>query len=156
MTLQAQFWVHEQGQPPREQTVELADADDVRAFIKTLADEQVGDALLTHTRRPRVETLIPDEDSPGQFLTTPDHSVIVGVHGRRGAISYRGADGHHAEPVHLYSHGEEPDHPVVYETDEFPPRCELPVESVTQALIEFLETAARPLSITWQPGVDPT
>ena len=52
MTLQAQFWVHEQGQPPREQTVELTDADDVRAFIKTLAGEQVSDALLTHTWGP--------------------------------------------------------------------------------------------------------
>lgn len=154
MTLQAQFWVHEQGQPPRERVVELADPDAVRGFVATLGSENVSDAVLTHTRRPRVETLIPDDDNPGRLLTMPDHSVIVGVHGHRGAISYRGADGHQADPVHLYSRGEEPPTPVLYETDEFPSRCEIPVEAVTDALIEFLKTAARPLTITWQSALE--
>ncbi|PXY28440.1 Imm1 family immunity protein [Prauserella muralis] len=154
MPLQAELWTQERGRPPREQVMDLADAEGVRAFVATLAHEQVGDAILTHTGRPRVETLIPDDENPGECLTMPDHSVIVGVHGDRGAISYRGADGHGAGPVQLYSHGEEPDHPVMYETDEFSPNCELPVNVITQTLIEFLETAKRPLTIGWQSALD--
>ncbi|PRX50863.1 immunity protein Imm1 of predicted polymorphic toxin system [Prauserella shujinwangii] len=134
--------------------MDLAAAEDVRTFVAMLAHGQVGGAILTHTGRPRVETLIPDDANPGERLTMPDHSVIVGVRGDRGAISCRGADGHGAESVQLYSHGEEPDHRVLYETDEFPPDCELPVNVITQTLIEFLETAKRPLTIGWQSALD--
>jgi hypothetical protein len=97
----------------------------------------------------------PDDDNPEAFLMMPDHSVIVGVHGDCGALSYRGRDGYAAEPVHLYSDGDGPDQPVLYETDEFPPRCEVPVSTLARALAEFLQTAKRPVQVEWQPAHDP-
>lgn len=151
MTLQAQYWIHDPGQPPVEKVAELGSADEVRAFVATLAEETVSDAVVTHTGRPRVDTAIPDDDAPGGYLTMPDHSVIAGIHGTRGALSYRGADGHGPEPVHLYSRGDGPDQPVLYETDEFPPNCEIPADAVADALVEFLDTAKRPLNLAWQP-----
>lgn len=154
MTIQAQYWVHEPGQPPAERVTELATPEHVREFVTLLSGETVSDALLTHNQRPRMETLIPDEDDPEAFLTVPDHSVIIGVHGDRGALSYQGNDGHGTEPVHLYSHGDSPEQPVIYETDEFPPRCEVPTDSLVEALLEFLQTATRPLTLGWQPARD--
>ncbi|OLT44116.1 hypothetical protein BJF85_20655 [Saccharomonospora sp. CUA-673] len=155
MTLQAQCWVHDAGQPPVEKVAELATSEEVRAFVTTLADETVSDAILTHFSRPRVDTGIPDDDAPRGYLTMPDHSVIVGIHGDRGALSYRGNDGRGSDPVHLYSRGDGPDQPVLYETDEFPPHCEVPIEAVADALIEFLDTAKRPLNLAWQPESAP-
>lgn len=114
--------------------------------------DEVSDALLAHTRRPRVETLIPDDEDPETFLTVPDHSMIVGIHGDRGALSYQGNDGHSTEPVHLYSHGDGPEQPVLYETDEFPPHCEVAINTITEALVVFLQTAKRPVTQTWQPS----
>ncbi|WP_026454401.1 Imm1 family immunity protein [Saccharomonospora iraqiensis] len=152
MTLQVQYWLHEPGQPPVEKVAELTTGDEVRAFVATLAAETVSDAILTHTTRPRVDTAIPDDERPGHYLTMPDHSVIAGIHGERGALSYRGDDGLGTEPVHLYSHGDGPEQPVLYETDEFPPYCEIPAETIAEALTEFLETGSRPLNITWQSG----
>ncbi|MCR3721168.1 MULTISPECIES: Imm1 family immunity protein [Prauserella salsuginis group] len=150
MTLQAQYWVHQPGQPPVEKVDDLATPDDVRAFMATLAEKTVSDAILTHTARPRVDTAIPDDDAPSGYLTVPDHSVIAGIHGDRGALSYRGNDGHGSEPVHLYSHGDGPERPVLYETDEFPPNCEIPASAVAEALIEFLDSGKRPLNVAWQ------
>ncbi|MCP2331326.1 MULTISPECIES: Imm1 family immunity protein [Actinoalloteichus] len=155
MTLQAQYWVHEPGQAPVEKVVELATGDDVTAFVTTLAEEVVSDAILTHTARPRVDTAIPDDGAPSGYLTMPDHSVIAGIHGARGALSYRGDDGHGSEPVHLYSRGDGPERPVLYETDEFPPHCEIAVETVADALVEFLDTGKRPLNVAWQSAADP-
>lgn len=154
MTIQAQYWVHEPDQPPAEHVTELATPEQVREFVTQLASDQVSDALLTHTQRPRMDTLIPDEDDPDAFLTVPDHSVIVGVHGDRGALSYQGNDGHDTEPVHLYSHGESPEYPVLYETDEFPPYCEIPTDALVEALVEFLQTAKRPVALSWQSAHD--
>lgn len=134
---------------------ELATPEQVREFVTLLSSDRVSDALLTHTQRPRMETLIPDEDNPEAFLTVPDHSVIVGVHGDRGALSYQGNDGHSTEPVHLYSHGDDgPEQPVVYETDEFPPHCEVTRDALVEALVEFLQTATRPVTLSWQPARD--
>jgi len=59
----------------------------------------------------------------------PDHSVIAGIDGDRGTLSYRGNDGHDFGPVHLYSRGDGPDQPVLYEADEFPSSCEIPIET---------------------------
>lgn len=156
MTIQAQYWVHEPDQPPTEHVADLATTEDVREFVDLLTSERVSDAILTHTKRPRVETAIPDEDDPSTFVTVPDHSVIVGIHGQRGAMSYKGNDGHAAEPVHLYSRGQGPDEPVLYETEEFPPDCEVPTDAIVNALIEFLETARRPLGLGWQTGSEAT
>ncbi len=36
-----------------------------------------------------------------------------------------------------------PDHSVVYETDGFPPHCEISIETISNALVELLETAAQ-------------
>ncbi len=154
MTIQTQYWVHEPDQPPAEHVGELATPEQVREFVMLLASDLVSDALLTHSQRPRVETLIPDEDDPDAFLTVSDHSVIAGVHGDRGALSYRGNDGHSAEPVHLYSHGDSPEQPVIYETDEFPPHCEVSTDTLVEALVEFLQTAKRPVTLSWQPARD--
>lgn len=154
MTIQAQYWVHAPDRPPAEQVAELATPEQVHEFVTLLSSDTVSDALLTHTRRPRVETLIPDEDDPEAFLTVPDHSVIVGVHGDRGALSYQGNDGHGTETIHLYSHGDGPEQPVIYETDEFPPHCEVPTATLVEALVEFLQTAKRPLTLGWQPARD--
>ncbi|WP_190815697.1 Imm1 family immunity protein [Saccharopolyspora pogona] len=137
-----------------EHVAELATPEQVREFVTLLSSDKVNDAILTHTERPRVETLIPDEDDPNTFLTVPDHSVIVGVHGDRGALSYQGNDGHGTEPVHFYSRGDGPEQPVLYETDEFPPRCEVTIDTIRKALIEFLRTAKRPVTLTWQPAHD--
>ncbi|MGI8310748.1 MULTISPECIES: Imm1 family immunity protein [Saccharopolyspora] len=154
MTIQAQYWAYEPDQPPAEHVAELATPEQVREFVTLLSSDQVSDALLTHTQRPRMETLIPDEDDPDAFLTVPDHSVIAGVHGDRGALSYQGNDGHGTEPVHLYSHGDGPERPVLYETDEFPPHCEVTIDAIAEALIAFLRTAKRPATLTWQPAHD--
>lgn len=154
MTIQAQYWIHEPGQAPVEKVTELATPGQVHDFVTLLAGENVSDAILTHNSRPHVDTAIPDDEHPSGFLTMPDHSVIAGIHGQRGALSYRGNDGHGSEPVQLYSHGHGPDQPVIYETDEFPPDCELSPDVITEALIEFLETGNRPLAITWQPAPD--
>ena len=154
MTIQAQYWVHEPGQPPVEYVTEMATPEQVREFVTLLSSETVSDALLTHTQRPRVKTLIPDETDSDGFLTVPDHSVIVGVHGDRGALSYQGNDGHSAEPVHLYSLGDGPEQPVIYETDEFPPSCEVYLSVLVEALVEFLQTATRPVALDWQPSHD--
>lgn len=156
MTIHAQYWVHESGRAPIERVTTLSSRREVDEFVRTLADERVGDALLTHARRPRVETAIPDEDNPAMMLTVPDHSVIVGVHGNRGALSYQGNDGHVTDPVHLYSQGHGPDHSVLYETDEFPPDCEVDVTTLANAVGEFLRTAKRPTGIDWQPAHDST
>ncbi len=150
MTIQAQYWVHEPARPPAERVVHLETDQQVREFVALLAGEHVSDALLTHTRRPRIETAIPDDDAPGSFLTVPDHSVIVGIRGQRGALSYKGNDGHTPEPVHLCSHGQGPNHPVLYETEELPANCEIPAETVADALVEFLATARRPTNLAWQ------
>ncbi|MET7990382.1 Imm1 family immunity protein [Amycolatopsis sp. NPDC005232] len=152
MTIQAQYWVHEPDRPPAEQVAELTTAEDVRDFVTLLADQHISDAILTHTKRPRIETAIPDENDPSAFLTVPDHSAIIGIHGERGAISYKGKDGHSTEPVQLYTRGQGPDQTVLYETEEFPPDCEVPTGALAEALIEFLETGRRPLSIRWQRG----
>lgn len=150
MTIQAQYWAHETDRPPAEKVAHLSTPEQVHEFVTLLASDHVSDAILTHTSRPRFETPIPDEDHPGTYLTVPDHSVIAGIHGERGALSYRGNDGHSDDPVHLYSQGEGADHPAIYETDEFPPNCEVPIETIMKALVEFLETGKRPVSIAWQ------
>lgn len=154
MTIEAQYWVREDVQPLAERVAGLATADEVREFVALLSGAHVSDAFLTHAERPRIDTLMPDESDPDEFLTVPDHSVIVGVHGDRGALSYQGNDGHGEEFVHLYSRGEGPGEPVLYETEEFPPDCEVPVEVIADALVEFLETAKRPTSLTWQSARD--
>lgn len=154
MTIQAQYWVHEPDRPPVEHVIELATPGQVREFVALLSSAAVSDALLTHARRPRMETLIPDEDNPNAFLTVPDHSVIVGVHADRGALSYQGNDGHSPDPVHLYSHGDGPERPVLYETAEFPSHCEVSTHTLVEALVEFLRTAKRPLTSSWQPAHD--
>ncbi|MFE0023887.1 Imm1 family immunity protein [Amycolatopsis sp. NPDC059021] len=152
MTIQVQYWVHTTDQAPVEHVTRLSTPSDVERFAWTLSGDTVSDAIVTHEQRPRIETAIPDDDAPGSFLTIPDHSMIVGVHGDRAALSYRGCDGYSTEAVHLYSLGDGPDHPVLYETDEFPPRCEVPVQAMIQALTEFLHTAKRPTLIAWQPA----
>lgn len=80
--------------------------------------------------------------------------MIVGIHGDRGALSYQGNDGHHAEPVHLYSRGVGPEQPVLYETDEFPPHCEVSIDTINAALAAFLRTAKRPNTLIWQTAPD--
>jgi hypothetical protein len=82
--------------------------------------------------------------------------VIVGVHGDRGALSYQGNDGHSAEPVHLYTRGDGPEQPVLYETDEFPAHCEVAIDTIAEALVAFLQAAKRPVTLNWQPAHDST
>ncbi|TVT62957.1 hypothetical protein FNH05_00165 [Amycolatopsis rhizosphaerae] len=41
-----------------------------------------------------------------------------------------------------------------YETDEFPPDCEVSSETISKALVEFLDTGKRSLSVVWQQGDD--
>ncbi|WP_425480796.1 Imm1 family immunity protein [Sciscionella sediminilitoris] len=36
----------------------------------------------------------------------------------------------------------------------FPPHCEVPTDSLVEALVEFLQTATRPLTLGWQPARD--
>lgn len=154
MTIEAQYWVAEDDQPLAERVAGLATEADVREFVALLSGAHVSDAFLTHSERPRIDTVMPDDSDPDEFLTVPDHSVIVGVHGDRGALSYQGADGRGEEFVHLYSRGDGPAEPVLYETEEFPPDCEVPLGTIVEALVEFLETAKRPTSLTWQSARD--
>ena len=84
----------------------------------------------------------------------PDHSLIVGIHGEHGALSYQGNDGHGIDPVHLYSHGNGPEMAALYETDEFPPHCEVEIDTITEALVAFLQTAKRPVTLAWQSAYD--
>lgn len=144
MTIQAQYWVHGVDRRPGECVLTLTDTAEIGQFVTALFPDSVSDAILTHERRPRVETVIPDGAA---FLTVPDHSLIVGVHGNRARLSYRGHDGHGPEPVHLFSHGDfaRPG------TDDFPPNSEVSLKTLTEALIEFLATAKRPTCLTWQP-----
>lgn len=65
-------------------------------------------------------------------------------------MSYQGDDGHGADPVRLYRSGDGPDLPVVYETDEVPPHCDVPVGELADALTEFLQIATRPTNLPWQ------
>ncbi|HEX7658186.1 MAG TPA: Imm1 family immunity protein [Pseudonocardiaceae bacterium] len=151
----ARYWVHAYDHPPKESLTEFSTPEQVRAFVTLLAtDAHVSDAVLVHTGRPRWETKIPDDEHPGSFLTVPDHWAIVGVRGQRGAMCYTGDDGCGPEPVDLYSLGRGPDDEQLFETHRFPPDCELPIEDITEALVEFLETAKRPLSIPWQKRRD--
>ncbi|ASR34448.1 hypothetical protein BAY61_04970 [Prauserella marina] len=90
VVLHAQYWVHERRCPPVEKVAELATRDQVDAFVALLAGEDVSDAILIHSGRPRFDTAIPDDEHPVRFLTMPDHSMNVGIHGGRGALSYHG------------------------------------------------------------------
>lgn len=69
------------------------------------------------------------------------------------ALSYQGNDGHGAEPVDLYSPGDGPELPVLYETDECP-RSEVTTDTLVEALVESLQTAKRPVALSWQPAHD--
>jgi hypothetical protein len=128
----------------------LATDDEVDEFLDALASDDASDALVTHTARQQVATLIEDEQHPGRFLTIPDHSVIIGVHGDRGAMSYQGVDDATGEDVRLFSCGDGPEEPALYETLEFPPYCEIEISELAKALKEFLDMASYPTCISWQ------
>ncbi|MFB9904370.1 Imm1 family immunity protein [Allokutzneria oryzae] len=50
--------------------------------------------------------------------------------------------------------GDGPDEEPIYAEIEFPPRCEIPVGRVEEALTEFLRTHQRPTVVKWQPVVE--
>ncbi|GAA3995701.1 hypothetical protein GCM10022247_14510 [Allokutzneria multivorans] len=118
--------------------VEIGDPADIPAMLQRLETEQGLDATAVHLDRPRI--------APHDH---PDHDLRFGVRRRDGgcvgAIFFADTAGS------WVTLGEGPEEGPVYAEMEFPARCEVSLNQLEGALIEFLRTRQRPTTVDWQP-----
>ncbi|WP_246868710.1 Imm1 family immunity protein [Saccharopolyspora sp. ASAGF58] len=75
----------------------------------------------------------------------PDHDVFATVRDGFGYSSYQDATRGKA-----YPEGDPASEGCEFDDDDFPPGSGLPVERFTEVLVEFLNSADRPASVTWR------
>ncbi|MEU4444094.1 Imm1 family immunity protein [Actinosynnema sp. NPDC050801] len=118
--------------------------EDVDTLLSRLAEPGAGPAVIEHQAR---ELITDTEGLLGAPGTTeiPDHDVAATVHQGYGYLTY-------ADPEHDYStlqgDPESPEYRSEYV--DYPAGAGVPVEVLATALKEFLTTAERPESVTWQ------
>jgi hypothetical protein len=126
--LRAHYPVFKNGKYDTEETRSIRTESDVTEFVEILADDETGDASFTVAGDPESDSLL-----------------VAGIRdGNRGALYYVDEQGE------FYSKGSGPTVSVVYDQDDYPPYCEVPLESIRLAIAEYLQTASRPHSMQWQ------
>ncbi|MGI8306564.1 Imm1 family immunity protein [Saccharopolyspora hattusasensis] len=75
----------------------------------------------------------------------PDHDVFAAIVDGFGYLSYQDATRDKA-----YPEGDPASEGCEFDDDDFPPGSGLPVERFTEVLVEFLNSADRPASVTWR------
>lgn len=131
MTLRARFYVAE-GDALVETVRDVVDQDQVDELITVLLGPGTHDAALQHLDRPLWNEEV------------PDHEVVFGVRGDRGAMWYADESGTWC------TRGEGPASPPEYHEGTFPALCEIPLAELSSAVKEFLATARRPAGVAWQ------
>lgn len=131
MTLRARFYVAE-GDALVETVRDVVDQDQVDELITVLLGPGTHDAALQHLDRPLWNEEV------------PDHEVVFGVRGDRGAMWYADESGTWC------TRGEGQASPPEYHEGTFPALCEIPLAELSSAVKEFLATARRPAGVAWQ------
>ncbi|MCE6999352.1 hypothetical protein LZG04_31760 [Saccharothrix sp. S26] len=118
--------------------------EDVDTLLSRLAEPGAGPAVIEHQER---ELIVDTEGLLGAPGTTkiPDHDVAAAIHQGFGYLTY-------ADPEHDYSTLEGDPASPEYRSEyvDYPAGAGVPVEVLATALKEFLSTAQRPGSVTWQ------
>lgn len=131
MSLRARFYAAE-GDALVETVVEVADERGVDDLIAAVLGPGTHDVVLQHLDRP----LWNDE--------VPDHEVVFGVRGDRGAMWFADESGTWC------TKGDGPSSPPEYHEGTFPAFCEIPLADLVSAVKGFLSTAQRPAGVEWQ------
>jgi len=124
----------------------VATPEDVDALLTRLAEPGAGPAVIEHQER----ELITDTEgllgAPGS-TKIPDHDVAAAVHRGFGYLT-------HADPDHDYSTlvGDPSSPEYRSEYVDYPAGSGVPPEALATALKDFLATAERSGSVTWQPA----
>lgn len=111
---------------------------DVPRLIEELDAEGATAAMVRHDRRP----MVPD----GAGGQVPDHDMTVGVWQGYGYLSF--IDAEHEYMV-LDGDPQSPPYPAHYV--EYDAGTGVPLDRLRAALLQFLETAARPDNVEWKP-----
>jgi hypothetical protein len=119
-----------------EMTVDTA--QDVTSLIDELDKDGASAAMVRHDRRPMVA-----DGTGGQV---PDHDMTVGVWQGYGYLSF--TDAVHDYMV-LNGDPRSPAYPAHYV--EYDAGTGVPLDRLRAALLQFLETAARPDNVEWKP-----
>ncbi len=122
----------------------VAAPEDVDTLLECLAEPGAGPAVIEHQDRDLLDDTEGLLGAPGQ-TKIPDHDVAAAVHDGYGYLTY-------ADPDHDYSTlAGDPDSPE-YRSEyvDYPAGAGVPTETLGEALKEFLATAKRPTTVTWQ------
>lgn len=118
--------------------------EDVDTLLSRLADPGAGPAVIEHQER---ELIVDTEGLLGAPGATriPDHDVAAAVHGGYGYLTY-------ADPEHDSStlRGEPSSPGYRSEYVDYPAGAGVAVEVLATALKDFLTSARRPDSVSWQ------
>ncbi|WP_367135304.1 Imm1 family immunity protein [Saccharothrix sp. HUAS TT1] len=122
----------------------VATPEDVDTLLARLAEPGAGPAVIEHQDRGSITDTEGLLGAPGS-AQLPDHDVTAAVHQGYGYLT-------HADPDHDYStlagDPASPEHRS--EHVDYPAGAGVPVEVLAAALKDFLATARRPGSVTWQ------
>ncbi|MDQ3576765.1 MAG: Imm1 family immunity protein [Actinomycetota bacterium] len=84
-------------------------------------------------------------------VINPACLLAAGVRdGNRGAMYFVDEQGE------SYSKGRGPETSVVYDQDDYSPYCEVALETIRAAIVEFFQTGTKSISVEWQTKVPPT
>ncbi|MGJ7907281.1 Imm1 family immunity protein [Actinopolyspora sp. H202] len=115
--------------------VTLTEPDEIDGLLTRLAEPNAGVATVWHESRELAD------DDEGM----PDHDVCVAVRDGYGYLSYIDVEHDLAVPEG------EPAAPALHGGDvEFPEGSGVPLDTLAEALREFLRTAQRPESVSWR------
>jgi hypothetical protein len=116
----------------------LASHDDVRNLLNTLARPNTSEAYLVHEGRPT-------RYNPALAATEIDHGVVIAVRHGFGYMEY-------ADPDRFSQLVGNPAAPGWHTTESgyFRPGTGVPVETLIEAVTEFLLTAQRPTCVRWR------
>lgn len=120
----------------RGSSMAVATTDDIDRLVATLSEPGVSAAMIEHTGRTHV--LFEGEE-------LPDHDMTAGVHEGFGYLSYSDGDHDYAMPA-----GDAASPPYAAHYVDYNAGTGVAIETLTEALREFLATAQRPTCIQWQ------
>ncbi|SES28628.1 Imm1 family immunity protein [Actinokineospora terrae] len=138
MSFRAAWEIHDPHELPADGTFVAHTPDDVDRLVVLLSEPSADPAMVFHLDRPAVVSEFSGE-------SVPDHLLWALVHSGFGYLS-------HYCPVHPFSLpiGDPTSPARHYDHTDFEAGTGLALDLFTQALKEFLATAARPTCVQWR------
>lgn len=149
-TLDASWVVVQPDGPPVSRHVLVRDSAEVARLVAELSAPDAADAYVTHSGRPAAP--LPDLNA-GDTAPIPDHVVYLAVWQEWGYFGYLGpVASQEVAPGDLVFPIGDPRSPsyVAYTSlTEFPAGTALPLDTFTDVIARFLDTAALPANVRW-------